>query len=126
MKLSISLRGHFLSETSGTCGFHRRDERPVLRVRGALFDPALEQFFLLGLELAVRIGRRHHFRFVVGRDAAPEFALLGVAGDDRRDVVVFGEGGFGECRAAGRPAGLFRRSRGTGSSFRRGSGGCRG
>ena len=46
----------------------------------------------------MRIGRRHHFRFVVGRDAAPEFALLGMAGDDRGDVVVFDEGGVGRVQ----------------------------
>ena len=43
----------------------------------------------------MRIGWRHHFRFIVGRDAAPEFALLRMAGNDRRDVVMFDEGRFG-------------------------------
>ena len=79
----------------------------MLGVGRTLFDPALERFLLLGLEMAMRIGRRHHFRFVVGRDAAPEFALLGVAGDDRGDVVVFGVGGFGHVEPQLGLAGLF-------------------
>ena len=36
MKWSISLRGHVVSETSGSSRLHGRDERPVLGVDGAL------------------------------------------------------------------------------------------
>ena len=65
-----------------------------LMVTGEMFDPVLERFFLFGLEHAMRIGRRHHFRFIIGRDAAPEFALLRVPGDDWFRAVVIGVGGI--------------------------------
>ncbi len=107
MKLSISLRGHDCVGDFGQRCFYRRDERPVLFVFGPLLYPALEECFLLGLECPMRIGRRHHFRFVVARDAAPEIALLGVAGNDRRDVVVFDEGRFGRVESQVGLAGLF-------------------
>jgi hypothetical protein len=75
-------------------GFDWRDEGPVFLVGRALLDPAAEYFFLFGLELVMRVGRRHHFRFVIARDAAPQLALFRVAGDDRDGVVVeFGVGG---------------------------------
>ena len=78
----------------GDVGFHRRDERPVFLVRCALLDPAFEFFFLFGFELVMRIGWRHHFRIIARGDAAPELALLEVAGDNRDRVVVeFGVGG---------------------------------
>lgn len=63
-------------------------------VGGALFDPVFERELLFGFERAVGIGWRHQFRFIVGRDAAPEVALFRMAGDDWGDVVVLGVGGI--------------------------------
>ena len=106
MKLSISLRGQVLSETSGTAAFTGGMNDQCFAYGAPCSIQRLSSSFCSGLS-AVRIGRRHHFRFVVGGDAAPEFALLGVAGDDRRDVVVFDEGGFGSVEPQVGLAGLF-------------------
>jgi hypothetical protein len=74
----------------------RRDERPVLGENSALFNPAAERFLLFGLKHAVRIRWRHHFRLVVTRNAAPEFALVRMAGDNCRHAVAFGQRGLGD------------------------------
>ncbi len=107
MKLSISLRGQALVGYFGQRRFYGGDERPVLFVLGPLLYPLLEKCFLLRLECAVGIGRRHHVRFVIARHAPPELALLGVAGDDGRDVVVLDEGGVGGVESQVGLAGLF-------------------
>ena len=92
-------------------GLLRGDERPVRLPGGALFDPALDQRDLGGLEGLVLLGRRHDLLFVLGDDALEERALVRLALDDGRRffLAVLGharceEAGFGieaEARLAG-------------------------
>ena len=55
----------------------------VLRAFG---NPAVEEFFLRRGQVFVRVGWRHHFVFVGGKDAPHNFACFGFAGDDGRDA----------------------------------------
>ena len=97
----------------------------MLGVCCALFDPALEHFLLRGGELAMRIGRRHHLRFVVARDAPPGFALFGMAGDDCRHAVAIRVSRFGQVEPQVGLAGLFVEAVALEAVFARESDGCR-
>ena len=62
-------------------------------VRRAFFDPAAEGGELLRGKLRLMgLGWRHDFIRVLGEQPLPEFGLRGVAGDDRPDAIVVGQG----------------------------------
>ena len=58
-------------------------EGPVRLIDSALGDPSAEDRLILGGDWLLGLGRRHHVIRVVGEDAVHDFALVGLAGDDR-------------------------------------------
>ena len=63
--------------------FHGCHKRPVPRPLRPIPDPPRQQRHLLGRELLVLLGRRHHVVLVRGGDAPHQLAAVGIAGDDR-------------------------------------------
>jgi len=61
-------------------------EGPVLRVRGALRDPAFERLLLRGRERLVLLRRRHDLLAVGREDAGDDFAPVGLARHDPGEV----------------------------------------
>ncbi len=75
-------------------GLHRL-ERPVVFPVRAMGDPLAKQGDLLGLELLAGLDRRHHVVLVGMGDAADQFALGGLAGDDGESAGLGGLEGVG-------------------------------
>ena len=72
----------------------RRDERPMLGIRGPLFDPAADQLHLGRCQFARPAGR--HFQLGIGRcDPFPQFALGDFARHNRPAAGVERGGGIG-------------------------------
>ena len=63
---------------------------PVGFVDRTLRDPAAEQIFLGGCEGLVRLLVRHHVIFVLGEETLDDFALIGLAWDDRDGAALAG------------------------------------
>ena len=59
-------------------------------VDGTLRDPAAEEFLLGGREGLVRLLVRHHVIFVLGEETFDDFALIGLAWDDRDGAALAG------------------------------------
>ena len=57
----------------GHAGFLCRDERPVILILGALFDPGRQDLFFGVRQFLVRLRWRHHFVRIVGQDAGDQF-----------------------------------------------------
>ena len=63
-------------------------ERPMLLVSGPLGNPRSQRFDLRGGELLVCTRRRHPQTLILSRDAGQQFALLRLAGHDRREARI--------------------------------------
>ena len=112
--------------TSGNCGLPRRGERPVRFVFGSLLDPLLQRLDLLRRQRLLVIRRRHHARRIGRRDAADQFALVRLAGDDRRESPIRPPSGRSRAdRAAGRSCARPHPRRDTARNARRESAGHR-
>ena len=62
---------------------NRRLEGPVLLVGRAQLDPKFERLLVLIAQRLLRLCGRHEIVAVVGGDAVPQLALVGLARDDR-------------------------------------------
>ena len=80
-------------------GSLRGHESPVLLILRALLDPGLDLGLIGRREREVGFRRRHHLVFVGRKNAFPDDALLQVACDDGRPILVLPSSVIGEVQA---------------------------
>ena len=68
----------------------RLDQRPVRLPWGTLGDPLLHQGNLRRLQFLVRLRRRHDLILVLGKKPLKQTALVRLAFDHRRLLILFG------------------------------------
>ena len=91
----------------------------MLGVCGAFLNPFLERGFLFRLECAVRVGWRHHFRFVIARDSPPKLTLFRIAGHNGGHTVAVGQRRLGHVKPQIGLTGLFVEAMALEAGFRK-------